>query len=292
MHLLLSRIVEAAEDQCPAPDGGPRPAPGETVVIGTRLIREPVTAETYGVATGLSRSPMPRNKGCERTLARVLMFCVSEGAGPKSPQAGGHTQCAGGGIGRRAGFRFQCPQGRGGSTPPSRTSWKPLRSRTWGAFACSGATSGREVSHGVWDAAYGVRGARASEAASEVGAGSWEWGGARGGVGRDGWRWGRGWEWGGREVAWVGDGWRWERGWEWGGREVAWVGDGWRWGGRGRVVDGWEVVRKVGCAQAGSCPQGLTPLGHRAVRSARVDVRLVEPSDVRTMRDVRGRRSW
>jgi hypothetical protein len=34
------------------------------------------------------------------------------------------TPCAGGGIGRRAGFRFQCPQGRGGSTPPSRTSQK------------------------------------------------------------------------------------------------------------------------------------------------------------------------
>src|SRR5690625_7580574 len=29
---------------------------------------------------------------------------------------------ASGGIGRRAGFRCQCPQGRGGSTPPSRTS--------------------------------------------------------------------------------------------------------------------------------------------------------------------------
>src|SRR6266498_1848800 len=28
---------------------------------------------------------------------------------------------ASGGIGRRAGFRFLCPQGRGGSTPPSRT---------------------------------------------------------------------------------------------------------------------------------------------------------------------------
>src|SRR6201999_1769531 len=26
-----------------------------------------------------------------------------------------------GGIGRRAGFRFLCPQGRGGSSPPSRT---------------------------------------------------------------------------------------------------------------------------------------------------------------------------
>src|SRR6185312_13171962 len=29
---------------------------------------------------------------------------------------------ASGGIGRRAGFRCQCPQGRGGSSPPSRTS--------------------------------------------------------------------------------------------------------------------------------------------------------------------------
>lgn len=33
--------------------------------------------------------------------------------------------CAGGGIGRRAGFRFQCPKGRGGSTPPSRTDETP-----------------------------------------------------------------------------------------------------------------------------------------------------------------------
>lgn len=125
MYLLLPRIVEAAEDQCPAPDGGPRPAPGETAVIGTRLIREPVTAETCRGCRGLSRCPLPPNNGCERTLSRVLMFCVSEGAGPQSPQAQGHTQCAGGGIGRRAGFRFQCPQGRGGSTPPSRTAGSP-----------------------------------------------------------------------------------------------------------------------------------------------------------------------
>ena len=32
------------------------------------------------------------------------------------------TVCESGGIGRRAGFRFQCPLGRGGSTPPFRTS--------------------------------------------------------------------------------------------------------------------------------------------------------------------------
>src|SRR5688572_8402994 len=36
---------------------------------------------------------------------------------------------ASGGIGRRAGFRCQCPKGRGGSTPPSRTNeeWAPDR---------------------------------------------------------------------------------------------------------------------------------------------------------------------
>jgi hypothetical protein len=31
------------------------------------------------------------------------------------------TARASGGIGRRAGFRFLCPKGRGGSTPPSPT---------------------------------------------------------------------------------------------------------------------------------------------------------------------------
>ncbi len=37
---------------------------------------------------------------------------------------------AGGGIGRRARFRSVCPKGRGGSTPPSRTSKAP--GLTWG----------------------------------------------------------------------------------------------------------------------------------------------------------------
>ncbi len=32
---------------------------------------------------------------------------------------------AGGGIGRRARFRSVCPKGRGGSTPPSRTTEAP-----------------------------------------------------------------------------------------------------------------------------------------------------------------------
>ena len=63
--------------------------------------------------------------GCEATAASVLIFWASAGHSECSPvvsslTAGG-TRCAGGGIGRRAGFRFQCPKGRGGSTPPSRT---------------------------------------------------------------------------------------------------------------------------------------------------------------------------
>lgn len=37
---------------------------------------------------------------------------------------------ASGGIGRRAGFRCQCPKGRGGSTPPSRTDRTCERSRS------------------------------------------------------------------------------------------------------------------------------------------------------------------
>ena len=54
---------------------------------------------------------------------------------------------ASGGIGRRAGFRCQCPKGRGGSTPPSRTTRKPALTREhlvepvsllcWCAAACA-----------------------------------------------------------------------------------------------------------------------------------------------------------
>src|SRR5690242_15802381 len=46
---------------------------------------------------------MPRSRRARRWYAAAL------------------TQRASGGIGRRAGFRFLCPQGRGGSSPPSRT---------------------------------------------------------------------------------------------------------------------------------------------------------------------------
>src|SRR5690625_413544 len=45
--------------------------------------------------------------------------------------------CASGGIGRRAGFRCQCPQGRGGSTPPSRT-FSFLGCGFWGFRAGAG----------------------------------------------------------------------------------------------------------------------------------------------------------
>ena len=72
-----------ADDQCPAPDCGPGPAVGETGTTGTRLIREQVVTETYGVAKGSQVTSAPQN-GCERTLLTVLMFCMSEGAGPRS----------------------------------------------------------------------------------------------------------------------------------------------------------------------------------------------------------------
>lgn len=40
---------------------------------------------------------------------------------------GDHTKCASGGIGRLAGFRCQCSQGRAGSTPASRTNLIRIR---------------------------------------------------------------------------------------------------------------------------------------------------------------------
>ena len=42
------------------------------------------------------------------------------------------TTCASGGIGRLAGFRCQCSQGRAGSTPASRTRQAPASKRSWG----------------------------------------------------------------------------------------------------------------------------------------------------------------
>jgi hypothetical protein len=69
--------------------------------------------------------------GCEDPTASVLISGPSAGARERptasSPFVAGDTLCAGGGIGRRAGFRFQCPKGRGGSTPPSRTEDEPRR---------------------------------------------------------------------------------------------------------------------------------------------------------------------
>ena len=62
-----------------------------------------------------------------REIARIL---------PRRPKAepGASTATirgprASGGIGRRAGFRFLCPQGRGGSTPPSPTARERRRGR-------------------------------------------------------------------------------------------------------------------------------------------------------------------
>lgn len=61
-----------------------------------------------------------REYGCESTVCSVLIFWMSAGARTTEQAVRDPRQhpCAGGGIGRRAGFRFQCPKGRGGSTPP------------------------------------------------------------------------------------------------------------------------------------------------------------------------------
>lgn len=82
---------------------------------------EPCGGSRSGGSAGRGRA---RGKGCDSTLNTVLIFCMSEGAAPTRAGPEGNTQCAGGGIGRRAGFRFQCPKGRGGSTPP-RAPWRP-----------------------------------------------------------------------------------------------------------------------------------------------------------------------
>src|SRR5690606_23139374 len=59
---------------------------------------------------------------------------------------------ASGGIGRRAGFRCQCPYGRGGSSPPSRTDGPELRhgSRTGrgsGLFVCAASDPAALLGH-------------------------------------------------------------------------------------------------------------------------------------------------
>ncbi len=75
----------------------------------------------FTVPVRAGRGPAARRYGGESTLGTVLIFCMSEGAPTASERQQRQHPCAGGGIGRRAGFRFQCPKGRGGSTPPSRT---------------------------------------------------------------------------------------------------------------------------------------------------------------------------
>lgn len=93
-------------------------------------------------------------KGCDSTPGTVLIFCMSEGARGTKAGDGRHTQCAGGGIGRRAGFRFQCPKGRGGSTPPSRTAESPSGPRPEGLSRCPGcprrASPPRAMSRDGW----------------------------------------------------------------------------------------------------------------------------------------------
>ncbi len=104
----------------------------------------PCGGSRSGGSAGRGRA---RGKGCDSTRNTVLIFCMSEGAAPTRAGPEGNTQCAGGGIGRRAGFRFQCPKGRGGSTPPSRTmetGSPPGRKFWWGPdFRCARGVVGR-----------------------------------------------------------------------------------------------------------------------------------------------------
>ena len=73
-----------------------------------------------------------------RDILGKLSFAVSPDAAAR----------ASGGIGRRAGFRCQCPKGRGGSTPPSRTERKSAPDLGYPGrglipFPAGGAGSGR-----------------------------------------------------------------------------------------------------------------------------------------------------
>jgi hypothetical protein len=65
---LLSRIVEASGDKCPAPDCGAGPSYGEMVRTGTRLIREPGQFDTT-LGTGLV-------KGLAAALVAGLEVCL------------------------------------------------------------------------------------------------------------------------------------------------------------------------------------------------------------------------
>lgn len=58
------------------------------------------------------------------------------------------TQRASGGIGRRAGFRCQCPQGRGGSSPPSRTERRRPPGSSRGPSSLSAGAGGLEPVRG------------------------------------------------------------------------------------------------------------------------------------------------
>lgn len=53
-------------------------------------------------------------------LTRLIVAQVSVGSNPTSLP----KKCGYGGTGRRSGFRLQCPKGRAGSTPATRTKKK------------------------------------------------------------------------------------------------------------------------------------------------------------------------
>lgn len=116
------------EVPCPGPCPGPRHEAGAATGVPGARSRSRCEARP---GRPLLCSPPPgaaRNNGCESTLGSVLIFCMSPGARTEQVRdEAAAPKCAGGGIGRRAGFRFQCPQGRGGSTPPSRTRRNPLK---------------------------------------------------------------------------------------------------------------------------------------------------------------------
>ena len=64
----------------------------------------------------------------DRRAAPARRFGSPVGVIPSRGESAGPADAAtraSGGIGRRAGFRCQCPKGRGGSTPPSRTNDDP-----------------------------------------------------------------------------------------------------------------------------------------------------------------------
>src|SRR3954447_7356400 len=92
---------------------------------GTRPIRGPRMTQNTGGVSGVLASYRARPYGHPAGLGGVVRVGYPERASRAS-----------GGIGRRARFRSVCPKGRGGSTPPSRTTEEP-RVETWG-HGCSG----------------------------------------------------------------------------------------------------------------------------------------------------------